>query len=112
MATKRRKRKMQYTLKKNKTKGYKINMKIYKYNELSKKSKNKAIDNEIKYLISTVYCNKISKNLQKAFDVRSHSNLSFLVGKYCKHEIQKQLGYYNFIKNGDFYYKGKEIKLI
>lgn len=80
---------------------------VYSFEELSKESKDKAINWYIQFILEVTDYKQGSDNFKKACDKAEKMQTPWFVGEYileyCKEEILEDLSECYFHKNGKFY---------
>jgi hypothetical protein len=88
---------------------YIIKLNTYKFNELSEHAKERVIDSEIKFLLEVCSYENMSKNMRKAVDKAEEMMTPWFTGsyvwEYCKAEIIRDCKQYEYLENGDIFYK-------
>jgi hypothetical protein len=82
---------------------------VYKFEELNKKAQDKAISDEIRFMVETISYEEANTNLKKAYDKAEEMMTPWFtesyIYDYCKDEIIEtiKINEYAFLKDGSLF---------
>jgi hypothetical protein len=85
--------------------------KVYNFNELNEAAKEKAISDEIRFMVETISYEEADTNLKKAYDKAEEMLTPWFtesyIYEYCKDEIIETIKFnkYDFLKDGSLFTK-------
>ena len=84
-------------------------IKLYKFDELNKEAKNKAIDDIVNFYVKYTDIEVLHKNsnlykaIKKADEMQTPWFVGHFIWEYCEKQILKDLRQYEYTENGDIY---------